>query len=96
MRKHDRIVIQLSVEILGSATEKARDCVVQTEAVRLALRCLLPHCPERWPLTSFWNAAGWVGKGRHENVSASYNGILHQLRRSGALAPCDATAAAPR
>ena len=25
--------------------------------VRLALRCLLPHCPERWPLELYWDAA---------------------------------------
>jgi hypothetical protein len=52
--------------------------------VRLALRCLLPHCPERWPLELFWDAAQQTNEiGRSQGVTAAFNGIVRQLRRAG-------------
>ena len=84
MSKHDRIVVELAVDILRAAVGRSNDACVGTDAVRLALRCLLAHCPERWPLTSFWDAARVVSNGRRANVAASFNGIIHQLRQSGA------------
>jgi hypothetical protein len=84
MRKHDRIVVELSIDILRAAVDRADDACVGTDAVRLALRCLLAHCPERWPLTSFWDPAGADGHSRRANLAASFNGIIHELRQSGA------------
>jgi hypothetical protein len=57
LTKHDRIVIDLALQILDEATTKAAHSVVDTQPVRLALRCLLPHVTERWPLVSYWSAA---------------------------------------
>ena len=52
--------------------------------IRLALRCLLPHCPERWPLELYWDAAAQENEiGRAQGVTAAFNGIVRQLRRAG-------------
>jgi len=52
--------------------------------VRLALSCLLAHCPEKWPLVLYWDAAGQDNDiGRAQGVTAAFNGIVRQLRRSG-------------
>ena len=57
---------------------------VDTLAVRLALRCLLPYCPQTWPLTAYWEgAAGDHDIGRAQTVTAAYNGIIRQLRSAG-------------
>ena len=84
MRRHHRIVVDLSVQILRQAMidSGARRC--DTIPIRLALRCLMAHCPERWPLTMFWESAGQVNEiGRSQGVTAAFNGIIRQLRRSG-------------
>lgn len=58
--------------------------------VRLALRCLLQHCPDRWPLELFWDAAkGDNDIGRAQGCTAAFNGIVRQLRLAGALAEHD-------
>jgi len=50
------------------------------------LRCLLPHCPQRWPLEMFWEAAGADNDiGRAQGCTAGFNGIVRQLRLSGAV-----------
>lgn len=52
--------------------------------VRLALRCLLAHCPEGWPLELYWDAASQENEnGRARGVTAAFNGIVRQLRRAG-------------
>ncbi len=52
--------------------------------VRLALRCLLPHCPERWPLELYWNAAGQDNEvGQAQGVTAAFDAIVRQLRKAG-------------
>jgi hypothetical protein len=52
--------------------------------VRLALSCLLPHCPERWPLALYRDAARQDNEiGRAQGVTAAFNGIVRQLRRAG-------------
>jgi hypothetical protein len=57
-----------------------------TVPVRLVLWCLWPHCPERWPLVMFWEGAQQDNQiGRSQSVTASFNGIVRQLRRSGAI-----------
>ncbi|WP_242183189.1 hypothetical protein [Sphingomonas sp. CARO-RG-8B-R24-01] len=85
MRSADRTTIALAVQILRDAVEASRREKVDTVPVRLALRVLLPHCPERWPLTNLWEAAGYDEPiGRAQNVSGAFNGILVQLAKSGA------------
>jgi hypothetical protein len=57
--------------------------------VRLALRCPLPHCPERWPLELYWDVADQANDiGRAQRVpaafnGAAFNGIIRQLREAG-------------
>lgn len=82
--RHQRVVISLSVHILRSAVSRASDMRLDCVEVRLALRCLLPHCPERWPLELYWDAAAQENEiGRAQGVTAAFNGIVRQLRRAG-------------
>ena len=82
--KHQRIVIALSVHILRAGVTRSADGRVDGVEVRLALRCLLPHCPERWPLELYWDAAKQENEiGRAQGVTAAFNGIVRQLRRAG-------------
>lgn len=82
--RHQRVVIALSVHILRCGVSRCSDTRVDVAEIRLALRCLLPHCPERWPLTLYWDAAGQENEiGRAQGVTAAFNGIVRQLRRAG-------------
>ena len=82
--KHQRIVIALSVHILRSGVTRCGEARVDTVEVRLALRCLLPHCRERWPLELYWDAARQENEiGRAQGVTAAFNGIVRQLRLAG-------------
>lgn len=82
--KHQRVVIALSVHILRAGVGRSADGRVDGVEVRLALRCLLPHCPERWPLELYWDAARQDNEiGRAQGVTAAFNGIVRQLRRAG-------------
>jgi hypothetical protein len=84
LSKHQRVVIALSVHILRGAVARCGEVRVDTPEVRLALRCLLPYCPERWPLVLYWDAAGQENEiGRAQGVTAAFNGIVRQLRRAG-------------
>jgi hypothetical protein len=59
---------------------------VDTVPFRLALRFLWVHCPERCPLITFWEGAMQENEiGRSQSVTASFNGIVRQLRQSGAI-----------
>ncbi|MBI0475007.1 hypothetical protein D9601_06485 [Sphingomonas sp. MA1305] len=90
MARQQRITIDLAVKILRQAMTATRATDVEPEPVRLALRCLMPHCPERWPLLQFWE--GWLGTheiGRAQSMTAAFNGIIRQLRRSGSW--CDSS-----
>ncbi|KQS01602.1 hypothetical protein ASG11_17875 [Sphingomonas sp. Leaf357] len=85
--KAERVIIGLAVEVLRRAVDGASARPVNTVSVRLALRCLLPHCEERWPLIGFWESAGQTNEiGRCQGVTSSLNGILVQLKRRS-LAP---------
>ncbi|WJM30308.1 hypothetical protein QUC32_28570 (plasmid) [Novosphingobium resinovorum] len=54
------------------------------KGVRLAIRCLPPHCRERWPLELYWDAARQENEiGRAQGVTAAFNGIVRQLRLAG-------------
>jgi hypothetical protein len=82
--KHQRLVIALSVQILRSGVSRSSDGRVDGVEVRLALRCLLHHCPERWPLELYWDAAKQENEiGRAQGVTAAFNGIVRQLRWAG-------------
>ena len=84
LARHQRVVIALSVHILRSGVTRCSDACVDDVEVRLALRCLLPHCPERWPLELYWDAARQENEiGRAQGVTAAFNGIVRQLRRAG-------------
>ena len=82
--KHQRVVIALSVHILRSGVSRCAEMRVDVAEVRLALRCLMQHCPERWPLVLYWDAASQPNDiGRAQGVTAAFNGIVRQLRRAG-------------
>jgi hypothetical protein len=84
MHREQRITIDLAVQILRSTLDQTSQGRVDTMQVRLALRCLWAHCPERWPLVMFWEGAQQENEiGRSQSVTASFNGIVRQLRRSG-------------
>lgn len=84
MSRHHRIVIDLSVRILRGAMLRSGDGRVDTIEVRLALRCLIAHCPQRWPLDMFWSAAATAHDiGRAQGCTAAFNGIVRQLRTAG-------------
>ncbi len=84
MSRHQRIIIDLSLHILRAAAARSGRSKVDTIEVRLALRCLLPHCPERWPLELFWDSAGQDNEiGRAQGTTAAFNGIVRQLRLAG-------------
>jgi len=84
MSRHQRIIIDLSLRILRGAIGRAGGSRVDTVEVRLALRCLLHLCPERWPLELFWDAAGTDNDiGRAQGCTAAFNGIVRQLRLAG-------------
>ena len=85
MSRHLRIMVDLAVQILREAVRICGEQRVDAVPVRLALRCLLPHCPERWPLVMFWDSAAQENDiGRAQGVTAAFNGILRQLGKSGA------------
>ena len=82
--KHQRVVIAISIHILRTAIARSSDGRVDGVEVRLALRCPLQHCPERWPLELYWDAAKQENEiGRAQGVTAAFNGIVRQLRRAG-------------
>ena len=85
MGRRERIKIDLAVQILRKAVDTSGKAKVDTLPVRLALRVLLPHCPERWPLENFWDSAPQDNEiGRSQGVTAAFNGIVRQLGKSGA------------
>lgn len=82
--RHQRIVIDLAIRILRGAMTRSGSGRVDTIEVRLALRCLMHHCPDRWPLAMFWEAAATDNDiGRAQGCTAGFNGIVRQLRIAG-------------
>jgi hypothetical protein len=82
--RRERMSVKLAVDVVRETMESAGVAAGDTDEVRPALRALLPHCPERWPLTMFWESAGQDHViGREQGVNAAYNGILRQLERAG-------------
>ena len=82
--RHQRLLISYSVYVLRAAAARSSEVRIDDITVKLALRCLLPHCPERWPLLLFWDAAKQENEiGRAQGVTAAFNGIVRQLRKAG-------------
>jgi hypothetical protein len=87
LSRHQRLVIDLAVRVLRGAMTRSSKSRVDTVEVRLALRCLLHHCPDRWPLELFWDAAkGDNDIGRAQGCTAAFNGVVRQLRSAGRYA----------
>jgi hypothetical protein len=87
MHRQTRITVDLAAQILRSTLDQTSAGRVDTVPVRLALRCLWSHCPERWPLVMFWEGAQQDNQiGRSQRVTASFNGTVRRIRRSGAIA----------
>lgn len=81
---HQRVIIALSLGILRSGVAEAAGGRVDMIKIRLAQRCLLPNCPECWPLELYWDAAGQDNDiGRVQGATAAFNGIVRQLRKAG-------------
>jgi hypothetical protein len=81
-RREQRILIDRALDLLREALASSRNGTQQTEAVRLALRVLRPHCPQSW-LVYFWDACATENEiGRHQSMNAALNGI--ELRLPGA------------
>lgn len=57
IHRKTRITVALAVQILRDTLAKTANGRVDTVPVRLALRRLWAHCPERWPLVMFWEGA---------------------------------------
>lgn len=85
MHRQTRITVNLAVQILQSTLDQTSAGRVDTVPVRLALDCIWGHNPERWPLVMFREGAQQDNEiGRSQSVTASFKGIVCQLRRSGA------------
>jgi hypothetical protein len=79
-----RVIISLSVHILRAVMARSAEARVDVVEVRLALRCLLPHCAERWPPELFWDSAAQENViGRAQGTTAAFNGIIRRLRLAG-------------
>lgn len=84
MTDYERYIVDLAVTVLREVVEAPAKEQRPSTAIRLALRVLLPHCPERWPLTQFWDGINGTHEiGRAQTTTASFNGIVHQLEKSG-------------
>lgn len=82
MSRHQRIILELSLHILRTAIARYAKGKVDTIEMRLALRRLIAHYPERWPLDMFWNSAGADHDiGRAQGCSAVLSGIGRQIGR---------------
>ncbi|WP_233203700.1 hypothetical protein [Novosphingobium sp. HII-3] len=55
--RHQRVVIALSLHILRADATRSSESRADGVVISLALLCLVPQCPERWPLDLYWNAA---------------------------------------
>lgn len=72
--RREGMLVKLAVDVVREAMEASSAARGDTSAVRLTLRVLLPHCPERWPLTMFWESAGQDHVIGHEQaMNAAYS-----------------------
>ena len=85
MTRNEQATVALALQVLSEVEAAPANEQRPSTAIRLALRVLLPHCPEQWPLVQFWTGINGTHEiGRAQTVTASLNGIKAQLRRSGA------------
>ncbi|GGB15256.1 hypothetical protein GCM10011380_00870 [Sphingomonas metalli] len=85
MDRRERIKVELAVAVLRQAIGRDEPAAVRSEAIRLALRVLWPHCRERWPLVTFWESGQQDNDiGRTQGVTAAFNAIVRQVRATGA------------
>lgn len=83
MTPREQTVIDLALKVLEEVSLMKQPPESLT-SVRLALRVLLPHCPENWPLTGFWSGITNEHEiGRAQTMTASLNGIRLQLEKRG-------------
>ena len=84
LNKNDLAIIELSLKILEDARDRASKETIDTLPVCLALRCLRPHMPEKWPLMTFWDGTTSPNEiARSASCTAGLNGIKLQLRAGG-------------
>ncbi|WP_088183954.1 hypothetical protein [Sphingobium sp. Z007] len=84
LSKNDVAIIELALQVLEEARDRASKEKVDTAPVRLALRCLRPHMPEQWPLHTFWEGTSSDNDiGRSASCTAGLNGIKVQLGKGG-------------
>jgi hypothetical protein len=58
--RREGMLVKPAVDVVREAIGASGTARGDTSAVRLALRILLPHCPERWPLTMFWSRSARI------------------------------------
>ena len=85
MDRDESVRIERAIDVLRAAMQASDAAPQQTPGVKLALRVLRRHCPDDW-LLQFWNAAGAADQiGRGQGLTASYNGVMRQLRARGRI-----------
>ncbi len=83
MTPREQTTVDLALDVLREAMALKKPPESLTP-VRLALRVLLPHCPENWPLVGFWEGLSNDHEiGRSQTMTASLNGIMLQLEKRG-------------
>lgn len=69
MTENERVTVGLADKVLTEVEAAAAKDQRLSTAIRLALRVLLPHCPEAWPLTQFWTGINGMREiGRAQTV----------------------------
>jgi hypothetical protein len=82
MHGQQREPIESAVQILRQALGRSGETRVDTPEVRLALRNLWDHCPERWPLITFWEAACQRDEfGQSRSLEADFICIVRQVEQ---------------
>ena len=66
-------LLELAVRVLRQAVARATTAPINTDDVRLALRCLLPHVDDRALLVEFWTYAAQL---HHANRADSCAAVL--------------------
>lgn len=74
--KHQRVLTDLCLQVLHEAVGRPGHTEGQMAAVRLALRCLMPSCPDRALLTRYWTAlTAEVDIGRDHGLSLAFEAV---------------------
>lgn len=74
--KHQRVLTDLCLQVLHEAVGLPGHTEGQMAAVRLALRCLMPSCPDTSLLTRYWTAlTAEVDIGRDHGLSSALEAL---------------------